>query len=108
MLFFRTFNIWCILDTSIVILCVQMWDGLVDLQKVVREMFPGQHRIGLKHLVWQFLGFWPPKGCEITLGDWEAQWLTRSQINYAMLDALYVGEIFRCMRCIQVRIPPLS
>ena len=97
-----------VLDKSIEVLCVQMWDGLVDLQKVVREMFPGQHRIGLKHLVWQFLGFWPPKGCEITLGDWEAQWLTRSQINYAMLDALYVGEIFRCMRCIQVRIPPLS
>ncbi|BDA47285.1 probable exonuclease 3'-5' domain-containing protein 2 [Coccomyxa sp. Obi] len=79
------------------------WDRLIDLQKVVREMYPGQDKIGLKHLVWQFLGFWPPKGSEITLGDWEAPWLSRAQINYAILDALYVGEIFRWMRCIQAR-----
>ena len=83
-------------------LCAQTWDRLIDLQRVVREMYPGQDKIGLKHLVWQFLGFWPPKGSEITLGDWEAPWLSRAQINYAILDALYVGEIFRWMRCIQV------
>ncbi len=57
-------------------------------------------RVGLKQTVRHYLGFYPPKGPQITLGDWEAFRLSEAQINYAALDALYVGEVFRRMRAI--------
>ena len=77
--------------------------GCADLERpgghprCVAKLNPNM-RVNLRKMAHHYLGFTPPKGSQITLGDWEAQWLSDAQINYAALDALYVGEIFREMR----------
>jgi ribonuclease D len=77
---------------------------LIDIQTVARAM-DDDMRVGLRQTVQHYLGFNPPKGSQITLGDWEAPWLSDAQINYAVLDALYVGEVFRKMRSIHPHNP---
>ena len=62
-------------------------------------------RVGLRQTVQHYLGFTPPKGKQITLGDWEAPRLTDAQLNYAILDALYVGEVFRKIRSVHCENP---
>lgn len=74
----------------------------MDIQDMARDLssrglYP-ESCMGLKHTVRHFLGFSPPKGSQVTMGDWEAAGLSDAQINYAVLDALYVGEVFRKMR----------
>lgn len=87
---------WIVIHTEC-LLGAQTWQGLLDIQALSRSINP-QLRVGLRSMVQHYLGFSPPKSSIITMGDWEAQWLSDAQINYAALDALYVGEIFREMR----------
>jgi len=58
----------------------------------------GYHGYGLGALTQQVLGFELPKSRKVTMSNWEAWALSPQQIQYAALDALTTGHVFRALR----------
>ena len=58
----------------------------------------GYHGLGLGALTRQVLGFVPPKCRKVTMSNWEARQLSARQVQYAALDAVITGHIFRGLR----------
>ncbi|GAB4819761.1 hypothetical protein N2152v2_006807 [Parachlorella kessleri] len=67
-----------------------------DLQQVSERL--GYHGYGLGALTQQVLGFELPKSRKVTMSNWEAWALSPQQIQYAALDALTTGHVFRALR----------
>lgn len=73
-----------------------MFARFVDLQQVGESL--GYHGFGLGALTHQVLGFQPPKCRKITMSNWEARSLSAKQVQYAALDAIITGHIYRSLR----------
>ena len=58
----------------------------------------GYHGLGLGALTRQVLGFVPPKCRKVTMSNWEARQLLARQVQYAALDAIITGHIYRGLR----------
>ncbi|PSC71691.1 Werner Syndrome-like exonuclease [Micractinium conductrix] len=68
----------------------------VDLQQVGESL--GYHGLGLGALTRQVLGFQPPKDRKVTMSNWEARHLSAKQVQYAALDAIITGHVYRGLR----------
>lgn len=67
-----------------------------DLQQIGQQL--GYHGLGLGALTKQVLGFQPPKDRKVTMSNWEARQLSAKQMQYAALDAIITGHIYRGLR----------
>lgn len=68
----------------------------IDLQTVAESL--GYHGYGLSTLTERVLGVEPPKSKSTSRSDWQRSVLTPSQVQYAALDALLTGHVFRSLR----------
>jgi hypothetical protein len=67
-----------------------------DLQRVAQGL--GYAHLGLARLTQRVLGVTPPKSRTVARSDWERGALTPGQVQYAALDALLTGHVFRGLR----------
>jgi hypothetical protein len=58
----------------------------------------GYHGLGLGALTHQVLGSQPPKCRKVTMSNWEQKRLTAKQVQYAALDAILTGNVYRSLR----------
>jgi len=70
--------------------------NLIDLQQVAEGL--GYHGCGLAKLTRHVLGVVMPKSKSVARSDWQRPQLTPAQVQYAALDALVTGHVFRGLR----------
>jgi hypothetical protein len=68
----------------------------LDLQQVANTL--GYPSIGLAALTARVLGVTLPKSRSVSRSDWQRAKLTPAQVQYAALDALVTGSVFRGLR----------
>jgi 3'-5' exonuclease len=68
----------------------------LDLQQVANSL--GYPSIGLAALTARVLGVTLPKSRSVSRSDWQRRKLTPAQVQYAALDALITGSVFRGLR----------
>lgn len=68
----------------------------LDLQQVANSL--GYPSIGLAALTARVLGVTLPKSRSVSRSDWQRAKLTPAQVQYAALDALVTGSVFRGLR----------
>ncbi|KAI3430822.1 hypothetical protein D9Q98_009233 [Chlorella vulgaris] len=68
----------------------------LDLQQIGTAL--GYHGLGLGALTHQVLGSRPPKCRKVTMSNWEQKRLTAKQVQYAALDAILTGNVYRSLR----------
>ncbi|PRW20999.1 subtilisin-like serine protease [Chlorella sorokiniana] len=74
----------------------KLFSRFLDLQQIGQQL--GYHGLGLGALTKQVLGFQPPKDRKVTMSNWEARQLSAKQMQYAALDAIITGHIYRGLR----------
>lgn len=74
----------------------QLFSRFLDLQTVAQSL--GYHGCGLARLTESVLGVRMPKSRSVSRSDWQRSKLTPAQVQYAALDALITGHVFRGLR----------
>lgn len=73
-----------------------LFTNFLDLQSVSECL--GYQGLGLASLIQTVLGCASYKSKRVSMSNWEARSLSPSQLQYAALDAILTGQVFRALR----------